>query len=101
MGWSGEVVRELRLRRRSPAMRWARSWARVRPRMGIMVVLSVQWFGGGVVCSGSSPVGAHKLGNSRALPGVVTWVRSAGEVKINVPSGNCCSRQPQKVLTKW
>ncbi|EUA02236.1 hypothetical protein I547_4100 [Mycobacterium kansasii 824] len=50
-------------------MRWARSWARVRPRMGIMAVLSVQWFGGGVVGVGSPVVGVHKLGNSRALPG--------------------------------
>ncbi|BCI86744.1 hypothetical protein NIIDMKKI_19500 [Mycobacterium kansasii] len=69
--------------------------------MGIMAVLSVQWFGGGVVGVGSPVVGVHKLGNSRALPGVVTWVRPAGEVKINVPSGNCSSRHPQKVLTKW
>lgn len=41
------------------------------------------------------------LGTAGRCRGVVTWVRPAGEVKIRVPSGNCCSRQPQKVLTKW
>jgi hypothetical protein len=30
----------------------------------------------------------HRVGNSRALPDVVTWMRPAGEVKISVPSGS-------------
>jgi hypothetical protein len=35
------------------------------------------------------PVERHRLGNSSALPGVVTYVRPAGEVKISVASDNC------------
>ena len=46
------------------------------------------------------PTARHRLGNSRALPGVVTWVCPAGDFRIRVPSANCCSLQPQKVFTK-
>ncbi|MGO8937177.1 MAG: hypothetical protein ACLQLO_08600 [Mycobacterium sp.] len=34
---------------------------------------------------GNSPVGAHRLGNNSALPGVVTYVCPDGEVQITVP----------------
>ncbi len=61
-----------RLCRRSVAMRWARCWARVRVRSGIMAVRSPQRSGVVAVGAGTSPVGAHKLGNKSALPGVVT-----------------------------
>ncbi|MGO9354969.1 MAG: hypothetical protein ACLP3C_30585 [Mycobacterium sp.] len=35
--------------------------------------------------TGNSPVGAHRLGNNSALPGVVTYVCPDGEVQITVP----------------
>jgi hypothetical protein len=51
-------------------MYFARFSARVRRRLGIMAARSVRRLccGGWVI----SPVGAHKDGNSSALPGVVT-----------------------------
>lgn len=36
--------------------------------------------------AGIAPVAMHRLGNSSALPRVVTWVRPAGEVRSRVPS---------------
>ena len=67
------VRRSLRLRARSVAMAWARFCARVRLRLGIMAVRSppgmqVAW-GWPKRCRGG--VGAIRLGNNNALPGVV------------------------------
>jgi hypothetical protein len=52
-------------------MRAARFWARVLVRSGIIAVRSPQRSAVGAAF-GASPVGAHKLGNSSALAGVVT-----------------------------
>jgi hypothetical protein len=65
-------MRASRLCRRSVAMRWARSWALVRRRLGIIAVRSPQRSVLNAAGLGASPVGAHKLGNNNALPGVVT-----------------------------
>ena len=58
--------------RRSVAMRAARFCARVAVRSGIIAVRSPQRSLAGVSTAGRLPVGAHKLGNNNALPGVVT-----------------------------
>ncbi|OCB55515.1 hypothetical protein A9X02_09280 [Mycobacterium malmoense] len=73
VGTAGGVVsRAWRLWWRSVAMRWARFWARVRVRSGIIAVRCPQRSATGTGVSGGSPVGAHSVGNSNALPGVVT-----------------------------
>ena len=92
----------MRLRACSAAMAWARFCARVRLRLGIIAVRSPP--GSQVVrgwpkrCRGG--VGAIKLGNSRALPGVVMQLCPPGSRQITVPSGSCSSRQPQNVLSR-
>ena len=48
----------------------------------------------GFGAEGNSPVGRHKLGNSRQLPGRVVYVCPAGEVQITVPSWSCGSPHP-------
>ena len=50
--------------------------------------------------TGTTPVDAHRPGNSSALPGVVTQVCPSGSRQITVPSGSCSSRQPQNVFSK-
>ena len=51
-------------------MQWARFFLRVVFRNGISAVRLPRRFFGGLVAAG--PVGASRLGNSSALPGVVT-----------------------------
>jgi hypothetical protein len=50
---------------------------------------------------GNSPVGAHSVGKSRRLPGIVVYVRPVGLVQVMEPSGRCWSRQDvQNVLSR-
>jgi hypothetical protein len=65
------VSRFWRLSLRSAATRCALFCARVRLRLGIIVVRSVLCRCA-VAGAASAPVGAHREGNSSALPGVVT-----------------------------
>jgi hypothetical protein len=90
------------LRARSALMRWARSCCRVRRRVGIMAPRSPggRRYAAGTV--GNSPVGRHRAGNSRRVPGRVTYLCPVGEVQVTVPSGSCSSRHAvQKVLSRW
>ncbi len=56
--------------RRSALMRLARFWARV--RVGIIASRLAQRVSVAGSTAGKGPVGAHRLGNSNALRGVVT-----------------------------
>ena len=89
-------------RARSAPMRWARSWARVRRRVGIMTprLPKGKRYSSGAVRN--SPVGRHRAGSSRRQPRRVTYLCRLGEVQTTVPSSHCSSRHPaQKVFKRW
>jgi len=78
---------------RSRAMRYARSWAWVRCRVGIINPR--------LACAGpddsgrtSWPVGVASAGKNRAPPGLVVYTCPEGAVQMTVPSGNWRSAQP-------
>jgi len=52
-------------------------------------IIAVRWGWSGAAAAGvgNSPVGAIRVGNSEALPGVVTWVWPFGSLQMTVPSG--------------
>src|ERR1700738_2000328 len=76
-------------------MRWARFWARVRRRLGIIAVRSPQCWAGGSAWGGRAPVGRDRLGNSSRLPGVGRYGCPDGEVRITVPSGTSVTPAPE------
>ena len=85
-------------------MRYARSWARVRCRVGIACLrLGPPACGASGILSVS--VGVASYGKNRAPCGLVMYRRPEGETKTIVPSGICRSRQPsgpvKKVLIRW